>query len=165
LTSAKSIMSAARLASSNDTSSVLSKFLPASLLQTFVSTPQVKSTFDDFRSRSDASATSLFHLFSEVRHELKSLVGHMHNKMAEELHKLRPAVELFRVQALSLTEAKECVTAVPYEHGLRIPPHLMTWALATYFQAPLLQKQLHCSRFEQGKRMSGPCMPCDVALV
>jgi hypothetical protein len=28
---------------------------------------------------------------------------------------------------------------MPYEHDLRIPPHLMKWTLATYLQAPLLQ--------------------------
>jgi hypothetical protein len=59
LTSAKNIMSAAHLASLNAARSVLSKLLPASLLQAFVSTPHVKSTFDDFRSRSDTSAPSL----------------------------------------------------------------------------------------------------------
>jgi hypothetical protein len=41
LTSAKNIMSAAHLASLNAAKSVLSKLLPASLLQAFVSTPQV----------------------------------------------------------------------------------------------------------------------------
>jgi hypothetical protein len=40
---------------------------------------------------------------------------------------------------------------MPYEHDLRIPPHLMKWALATYFQAPLLQQPLDCSRWEQGE--------------
>jgi hypothetical protein len=50
LTSATNIMSAAHLESLNAARSVLSKLLPASLLQAFVSTPHVKSTFDDFRS-------------------------------------------------------------------------------------------------------------------
>jgi hypothetical protein len=40
------------------------------------------------------------------------------------------------LEALSLTGAKEWLTAMPYEHDLRIPPHLMKWALATYLQAP-----------------------------
>jgi hypothetical protein len=35
-----------------------------------------------------------------VRHEQKSLVGHVHKKMAEELKQRRPVAELFRVQAL-----------------------------------------------------------------
>jgi hypothetical protein len=52
--------------------------------------------------------------------------------MAEELKQLRPAAELFRVQVLFLTGAKEWLTAMPYDHGLRIPPHLVKWALATY---------------------------------
>jgi hypothetical protein len=69
--------------------------------QAFVSTPHVKSTFNDFRSRSDTSAPSFSQLCSEVRHEQKPLVGHMHKRMAEELKPLRPAAELFRVQALS----------------------------------------------------------------
>jgi hypothetical protein len=128
---------------------VLSKLLPAGILQAFVSTPHVKSTFDDFRSSSDASKPSFSQLCSEVRHE-QSLDGHVHKKMAEELIQLRPAAELFRVQALSLTGAKEWLTAMPYEHDLRIPPHLMKWALATYLQAPLLQQPLDCSRYEQG---------------
>jgi hypothetical protein len=110
---------------------VLSKFLPASLLQAFVSTPHVKSTFDDFRSRSDTSAPTFSQLFGEVHHEQKSVVGHVHKRMAEELKQLRPAAELFRVQALSSTGAKECLTTIPYEHDLRNPPHLMKWALAT----------------------------------
>jgi hypothetical protein len=80
-----------------------------------------------------------------------SLVGHVHKKMAEELKQLRPAAELFRVQALSLTGANEWLTAMPYEHDLRIPPHLMKWALATYVQAPLLQQPLDCSRCAQGE--------------
>jgi hypothetical protein len=37
------------------------------------------------------------------------------------------------------------------EHDLRIPPHLMKWALLTYLQAPLLQQPLDCSRYEQGE--------------
>jgi hypothetical protein len=114
LTSAKNIMSAAHLASLNAARSVLSKLLPASLLQAFVSTPHVKSTFDDFRSRSDTSAPSFSQLCSEVRHEQKSLVGHVDKNMADELKHLRPAAELFRVQALSLTGAKEWLTAMPY---------------------------------------------------
>jgi hypothetical protein len=109
LTSAKNIMSAAHLESRNAARSALSKLLPASLLQAFVSTPHVKPTFDDFRSRSDTSAPSSSQLFSEVRHEQKSLVGHVHKKTAEELKKLRPAAELFGVQALSLTGAKGMV--------------------------------------------------------
>jgi hypothetical protein len=128
LTSAKNIMSAAHLASLNAARIVLSKLLPASLRQALVSTPHVKSTFDDFRSRSDNSAPSFSQLCSEVRHEQKSLVGHVHKKMAEELKQLRPAAELFRVQALSSTGAKEWLTAMPYDHDLRIPPHLMKWA-------------------------------------
>jgi hypothetical protein len=151
LTSAKNIKSAAHLASLNAARSVLSKLLPASLLQAFVSTPHVKSTFDDFRSRSDTSAPSFSQLFSVVRHEQKYLVGHVHKKMAEELKQLRPAAELFRVQALSSTGAKEWLTAMPYEHDLRIPPHLMKWALATYLQEPLLPQPLDCSRCEQGE--------------
>jgi hypothetical protein len=83
LTSAMSILSAARLASRNAARSVLSKFLPASLLQTFVTNPHLKSTSDGFRSRSDTSASSFSQLCSEVRHEQKSLVGHVHKKMAE----------------------------------------------------------------------------------
>jgi hypothetical protein len=86
---------------------VLSKHLPASLLQDFVFTPHVKSTFDDFRSLSDASAPSSGQICSEVRHEQKSLVGHVHKKMVEELKQLRPAPELFRVQVLTLAGAKE----------------------------------------------------------
>jgi hypothetical protein len=144
-------MSAAHLTSINATRSVLSTLLPASLLQDFVSTPHVKSTFDDFRSRSDPSAPSFSQLCSEVHHEQMSLVGHVHKKMAEELKQLCPAAELFRVQALYLTGAKEWLTAMPYEHDLRIPPHLMKWALATYMQAPLLQQPLDCSRCEQGE--------------
>jgi hypothetical protein len=89
LTSAKNIMSAAHLVSLNAARSVLSKLLPASLLQASVSTPHVKSTFDDFRSRRDTSAPSFSQLYSEVRHEQKSLVGHVHKKMAEELKQLR----------------------------------------------------------------------------
>jgi hypothetical protein len=60
----------------------------------------------------------------------------VHKKMAEELKKLRPVAELFRLQALSLIGAKEWLTAIPYEHDRLIPPHLMKWALATYLQAP-----------------------------
>jgi hypothetical protein len=131
LTSAKNIMSATHLASLNAARSVLSKLLPTSLLQTFVSTPHVKSTLDDFRSRSNTSAPSFGQHCSEVRHEQKSLVGHVHKTMAEELKQLRPAAELFRVQALSLTGVKEWLTAMPYEHDLRKPPHLMKRALAT----------------------------------
>jgi hypothetical protein len=149
LTSAKNIMSAAHLTSLNATRSVLSKLLPASLLQAFVSTPHVKSTFDDFRSRSDTSAPSFRQLCSEVRHEQKALVGHEHKKMAEELKQLCAPAELFRVLALYLTGAKEWLTAMPHEHDLRIPPHLMKWALATYLQAHLLQQPLDCSRCEQ----------------
>jgi hypothetical protein len=99
-----------------------------------------------------------------VRHEQKSLVGHVHKKMAEKLKQLRPAAELFRVQALSLTGANEWLTAMPYEHDLHIPPHLTNWALTTYLQAPLLQQPLDCSRYEKGKWMPGACMPCDFAL-
>jgi hypothetical protein len=95
LTSAKNIMSAAHLASHNAARSVLSKPPPASLLQAFVSTPHVKSMFDDFRSRSDTSAPSFSQLCSEVRHEQKSLVDHVHKKLAEGLKQLRPAAELF----------------------------------------------------------------------
>jgi hypothetical protein len=40
---------------------------------------------------------------------------------------------------------------MPYEHDLRIPPHLMNWALATYLQAPRLQQPLYFSRCEQGE--------------
>jgi hypothetical protein len=151
LTSAKNIMSAAHLASLNAAKSVLFKLLPASLLQAFVSTPHVKSRFDVFRSRSDTSAPSFGQLCSEVRHEQMYLVVHVQRKMAEELKQLRPAAELFRVQALSLTGAKEWLTAMPYEHDLRIPPHLMKWALVSYLQAPLLQQPLDCSRCEQGE--------------
>jgi phage gp16-like protein len=68
--------------------------------------------FDDFRSRSNTSAPTFSQLCSEVHHEQKSLVGHMHKKMAGELKQLRPAAELFRVQALSLTGAKEWLTAM-----------------------------------------------------
>jgi hypothetical protein len=144
-------MSAAHLASINAARSVLSMLLPASLRQAFIFTPHVKSAFDDFLSRSDTSAPSFTQLCSEVRHKQKSLVGHVHKKMAEELKQLRPAAELFRVQALSLTGANEWLTAMPYEHDLRIPPHLMKWASATYLQAPLLQQPLDCSRCEQGQ--------------
>jgi hypothetical protein len=151
LTSAENIMSAAHLPSLDAARSVLSKLLPASLLQDFVSTPHVKSTFDDFRSRSDTSAPSFSQRCSEACHEQKPLVGQVHKKMAEGLKQLRRAAEVFRVQALSLTGAKEWLTAVPYEHDLRIPPHLMKWALATYLQAPLLQQPLDCSRCEQGE--------------
>jgi hypothetical protein len=70
------------------------------------------------------------------------LVDHAHKKMAEGFKQLRCAEEVFRAQALSLTGAKERLTAVPYEHDLRIPSHLMKWALATYLQAPLLQQPL-----------------------
>jgi hypothetical protein len=62
--------------------------------------------------------------------------------MAEKLKQLRPSVELLRVQALSLTGAKQLLTSMPYEHDLHIPPHLMKWALATYLQAPPLQQPL-----------------------
>jgi hypothetical protein len=55
------------------------------------------------------------------------------------------------VQALSLIGAKEWLTAIRYEHDLRIPPHLMKWALATYLQAPLLKQPLDCSRCEHGE--------------
>jgi hypothetical protein len=151
LNSAKKIMSAAHLASLYAARIVLSKLLPASLLQAFVSTPHVKSSFDDFRSRSDTSAPSFSQLFSELRHEQKSLGGHVHKHMAEELKQQRPAAELFRVQALSLTGTKEWLTAMPYEHDLRIPPHLMKWALASYLQAPLLQQPLDCSQCDQGE--------------
>jgi hypothetical protein len=109
------------------------------------------STFNDFRSCSDTSAPSFSQLFSDVRHEQKSFVGHVHKKMAEELKQLRPAAELFRIQGLSLTGTKEWLTAMPYEHDLRIPPHVMKWALATYLQAPPLQQPLDCSRCEQGE--------------
>jgi hypothetical protein len=159
-------MSAAHLEYLNAARSVLSKLLPARLLQAFVSTPHVKSTFDYFRSRSDSSAPLSFsQLCSEVRHEEKSLVGHVDKKMAEELKQLRPAAELFRVHALSLAGAKEWLTAMPYEHDLRIPPHLMKWVLATYLQSPLLQQPLDCSRCEQGEMDAWACMPCDVTLV
>jgi hypothetical protein len=113
LTSAKNIMPAAHLASRNAARSVLSKLLPASLLQAFVSIPHVRSMFNAFRSRSHTSAPSCSQLFSEVRHEQKSLVVHVHKKMAEELKQLRPAAELFRVESLSLTAAKERLTAIP----------------------------------------------------
>jgi hypothetical protein len=135
-------MSATHLASLNDARSVQSKILPESLLQAFISTPHVKSTSDDFRHRSDASAPSFSHLCCEVRHEQKFLVGHVHKKMAEKLKQLRPAAELICVQVLSLAGAKECLTANE--------PHLMNWELATYLQAPLLKLPLHCSRCEQG---------------
>jgi hypothetical protein len=151
LNSAKNILSAVHLASLSATRNVLSRLLPASLLQALVSTPHIKSTFDDFRSRSDTSAPSFNQLCSEVRHEQKSLVGHVDKKMADELKQLRPAVELFPIQALSLTGSKEWFTGMPYEHDLRIPPHLMKWALATYLQAPPLQQPLDCSRCEQGE--------------
>jgi hypothetical protein len=151
LTSAKNIMSAAHLVSLNAARSVLSKLLPAILLQAFVSTPLVKSVFNYFRSRSPTSASSFSQLCSEVRLEQKSLVVHVHKKMAEELKQLRPAAELFRVQSLSLTAAKEWLSAMPYEHDLRIPPHLMKWALAPYLQAYLLQQPLYCSLCEQGE--------------
>jgi hypothetical protein len=59
---------------------------------------------------------SFNHLCSKVRHKQKSLVVHVHKKVAEELKKQSPAAELFRVQALSLTGAKEWLTAKPYEH-------------------------------------------------
>jgi hypothetical protein len=139
--------------------------LPASLLQTSVSTPHVQSTFDDFRSRSNTSAPSLSQLCSKVRHEQKSLVGHVHKTMAEELKQLRPATELFRVQALSLTGAKEWWTAMPYENDLRIPPHLVKRALATY----LMANRCCSSRWiavvaSRGKWMYA-CMSCDVTLV
>jgi hypothetical protein len=55
------------------------------------------------------------------------MVGLVQKKMAEELKQLRPAAELFRVQALSLTGAKELLIAMPYVHDLRIPPQLMKW--------------------------------------
>jgi hypothetical protein len=109
LTSAKNIMSAAHLASLNAARSVLSKLLPASLLQALVATPHVNSTFDDIRSRSDTSAPTFSQLCSEVRHEQQSLVGHVNKKMAEDLKQLRPAAELFRIPALSLTAAKGVV--------------------------------------------------------
>jgi hypothetical protein len=159
-------MSAAHLASLNATRGVLSKLLPASLLQAFVSTPHVKSTFDDFRSRSDTSAPSFSQLCSGVRHEQKSLVGHVNKKMAEELKQQRPAAELFRVQALSLTGAKRWLSAMPCEHDLRIPPHVMKWALATYLQALLFQQPLDCSRCEQGEMdvWGLPVMRCHIGL-
>jgi hypothetical protein len=144
-------MSAAHLASLNADGSVLSMLLPASLLQASVSTPHVQSTSDDFRSRINTSAPSFSQRCSRVRHEQKSLVGHVHKKMAEELKQLRPAAELFRVQAPPLTVAKEWLTAMPYENDLRIPSYLMKWALATYLQAPLLQQPLECSRCDQGE--------------
>jgi hypothetical protein len=144
-------MSAAHLASLNADGSVLSMLLPASLLQASVSTPHVQSTSDDFRSRRNTSAPSFSQRCSRVRHEQKSLVGHVHKKMAEELKQLRPAAELFRVQAPPLTVAKEWLTAMPYENDLRIPSYLMKWALATYLQAPLLQQPLECSRCDQGE--------------
>jgi hypothetical protein len=72
-----------------------------------------------------------------LRHEQKSLVGHVDKKLAEELKQQCPAAELFRVQALSLTVKMEWLTAMPYEYDLRIPPHLMKWALATYLHAPV----------------------------
>jgi hypothetical protein len=75
----------------------------------------------------------------------------MHKKMLEELKQLRPTAQLFCVQALSLTGAKESLTAMLYEHDLRTPPHLIKWAFATYLQAPLLQWPLDCSRCEQGE--------------
>jgi hypothetical protein len=55
-----------------------------------------------------------------------------------------------RVSHNTLTSAKEWLTAMPYEHDLHIPPHLMKWALATYLQATVLQQPLDCSRCEQG---------------
>jgi hypothetical protein len=116
---------AAHLASNNADRIVLSMLLPASLLQTVVSTPHVKSTFDDFPFRSDTSAPSFSQLCKAVRHEQMSLDGHVQKKMVEELKQLRHAAELFRVQALSLTGANEWLTAMLYEHVLRIPPHLM----------------------------------------
>jgi hypothetical protein len=74
----------------------------------------------------------------------------VHEKIAEEeLKQLRPAAELLRVQALSLTGAKEWLAAMPYEHDLRIPPHLMKWRF-TYLQALLLQQPLDYSCCEQG---------------
>jgi hypothetical protein len=105
------------------------KLLPASLLQAFVSTTHVKSSFDDFCSRSATSAPSFSQLCSEVRHEQKSLVGHVHKKMEEELKQLRPAAELFLVQALSLTGAKDWLTAMPYEHNL-VHPALSYWTFS-----------------------------------
>jgi hypothetical protein len=86
-----------------------------------------------------------------VRHEQKTLVGHVHKKMAEKLKQLGPSAELFLVQVLSLAGAKEWFTAMPYEHDLHIPPHLMKWALATYLQETLLKLPLDCSRCEQGE--------------
>jgi hypothetical protein len=165
LTSSKNNMSAAHLASLNAARSVLSKLLHTSLLQAFVSTPHVKSTLNDFRSCSDTYAPSFSQLFNEVRHEQKSLVGHVHKTMAEELKQLRPAAELFRVQALSLTGAKEWLTAMPDEHDLRIPPHLVKRALATY----LMAQRCCSSRWiaviaSRGKWMYA-FMPCDVTLV
>jgi hypothetical protein len=40
---------------------------------------------------------------------------------------------------------------MPYEHDLRIIPHRMKCALATYFQTPLLQQPLDFSGCEQGE--------------
>jgi hypothetical protein len=85
-------MSTAHLASLYAARSVLSKLLPASLPQAFVSTPDVKSTFEDFRSRRDAAAPYFSHLCSEVLHEQKPLVDQVHKKVAEELKQKRPAV-------------------------------------------------------------------------
>jgi hypothetical protein len=157
LNSAMNIMSATHLASLNAARSVLFKLLLASLLQAFVSTPHVKSTFDYFRSRSDTSAPTLSQLCSEMRHEQKYLVGHVHKKMAEVLKQLRPAAELFRIQVLSLTGAKEWLTAMPYERDHRSPPHLMKWALSTNLQAPLLQQPLESLRAGGNGRMGLAC--------
>jgi hypothetical protein len=38
---------------------------------------------------------------------------------------------------------------MPYEHELRIPPHLIKWALATCLQTPLFQHPLDSSRSKQ----------------
>jgi hypothetical protein len=40
---------------------------------------------------------------------------------------------------------------MPYEHDLRIPRHLMKWALAMYLTAPLFQKPLDRCRCEQSE--------------
>jgi hypothetical protein len=45
-------------------------------------------------------------LCSELRHERGSFVVHAHKEVAKELKRRRPAADLFRVQALSLTNAK-----------------------------------------------------------
>jgi hypothetical protein len=71
--------------------------------------------------------------------------------MEEELKQRRPAMELLHVLALSLTGAKEWLTAMPFEHDLRSPPHLMKWGLSTYLQAPLLHRPLDFSRCELGE--------------